>query len=431
VLLIGVAACLICAAPSSDAASGAPSVDIVKVQGIIDSSLAGYVRGTIADAEKVHSTVILQIESGGGYGTQAQELAREVRAASVPVVTWAGPPGAQVQGSALFLFYSAGLTAMAPGSGLGPARPFDLAVRADHEQPQEVRVNARALTALAAGTGASPGGIARLVAGDELAAQPALDAGAVSLVAVDIPTLLRDLDGKTVQVQGRSVTLETLNRPDRPVDIRFHEIGLVARTLHAVSTPVAVYVLLVLGLWGLAFEVTQPGLGLAGIGGGVFLAFAIYGLTVIPVHWIGIVLIVAGMAMQGLDVILRRFGVLTLGGTAVFAVGSAWAWWAVAPNIDVPWWLITLLTVSGFLLFGFGFTVALRARERVRTAQVGLVGLVGEVRSDLNPEGGVEVKGALWRARSGNGAIPKGTRVRVRGIDGLILRVEPEPESDE
>jgi membrane-bound serine protease (ClpP class) len=137
------------------------------------------------------------------------------------------------------------------------------------------------------------------------------------------------------------------------------------------------------------------------------------------------------MAMQGLDVILRRFGVLTFAGTAVFAVGSAWAWWAVAPNIDVPWWLITLLTVSGFLLFGFGFTVALRARERVRTAQVGLVGLVGEVRSDLNPEGGVEVKGALWRARSGNGAIPKGTRVRVRGIDGLILRVEPEPESDE
>jgi membrane-bound serine protease (ClpP class) len=270
-----------------------------------------------------------------------------------------------------------------------------------------------------------------MVAGEELAAQPALNAGAVSLVAPDIPTLLRDLDGKTVQVQGRSVTLATLNRPDRPVDVRFHEIGLVARTLHAVSTPVAVYVLLVLGLWGLAFELTQPGLGLAGIGGGVFLAFAIYGLTVIPVHWIGIVLILAGMAMQGLDVILRRFGVLTFAGTAVFAVGSAWAWWAVAPNIDVPWWLITLLTVSGFLLFGFGFTVALRARERVRTAQVGLVGLVGEVRSDLNPEGGVEVKGALWRARSGNGAIPRGTRVRVRGIDGLILRVDPEPESDE
>jgi membrane-bound serine protease (ClpP class) len=427
-VLVGVG-WLIAAVPPSRAAAVGASVDIVKVQGIIDASVAGYVRGTIADAEQARSTVILQVDSGGAYGNQAQELASVIRGASVPVVTWAGPPGERVQGASLFLFYSAGLTAMSPGSGLGPARPFDLAVRADHEQPAQVRADARALTALAAGAGASPGGVARLVAGQELAAQPALSAGAVSMVAVDIPTLLRDLDGKTVDVRGSTVTLATLNRPDRPVDVRFHEIGLVARTLHAVSTPVAVYVLLVLGLWGLAFELTQPGLGLAGIGGAVFLAFAIYGLTVIPVHWIGIGLIVAGMAMQGLDVILRRLGVLTFAGTAVFAVGSAWAWWGVAPNIDVPWWLITLLTISGFLLFGFGFTVALRARERVRTAQVGLVGLVGEVRSDLNPEGGVEVKGALWRARSNNGAIPKGTRVRVRGIDGLILRVEP--ESDE
>jgi membrane-bound serine protease (ClpP class) len=176
---------------------------------------------------------------------------------------------------------------------------------------------------------------------------------------------------------------------------------------------------------------TQPGLGLAGIGGAVFVAFAAYGLTVIPVHWLGIALLLIGMGLQGLDVVLKRLGVLTISGTILFAAGSVWAWWGVAPNIDVPWWLIALLTVSGFLLFGFGFTVALKARERVRTAQVGLVGLVGEARSDLNPEGGVEVKGALWRARSGNGSIPRGTKVRVRGIDGLILRVEPEPGSDE
>src|SRR5205814_931997 len=110
-------ACLIGAAPSSDAASSAPSVDVVKVQGIIDPSLAGYVRGTIADAETAGSTVILQVDSGGAYGSRAQELAREVRDASVPVVTWGGPPGAQVQGASLFLFYSAHLTAMSPGAG--------------------------------------------------------------------------------------------------------------------------------------------------------------------------------------------------------------------------------------------------------------------------------------------------------------------------
>jgi membrane-bound serine protease (ClpP class) len=430
-LLVAAGVAILAAAPTTASAAGSASVDVVKVQGIIDPSLAGYVRGTIEQAERTHSTVILQIDSGGAYGAQGRELGRFVRGATVPVIAWAGAAGARVQGAALFLYYGTSLVTMAPGAGLGPATPFDLSVRADGESPAEVRANGSALVALALGSGAKPSGVGRLVNGEELAAAPALASGATLLLAPDVPTLLQQLDGRVVRVDGQSVTLATLNRPGRPVQVRFHEIGLLARTLHAMSTPVAVYVLLVLGLWGVAFELTQPGLGLAGIGGGVFLVFALYGLAVIPVHWLGIALLLIGMGMQGLDVLIKRLGVLTYVGTALFAAGSAWAWWGVAPNIDVPWWLIALFTISGFLLFGFGFTVALQARERVRSAQVGLVGLVGEARSDINPEGGVEVKGALWRARSGNGSIPRGTKVRVRGIDGLILRVEPEPESDE
>lgn len=414
-------------AGAAAASSTAPSVDIVKVQGTIDPALAGYVRDTIADAERVHSTVILQIDSGGSYGTQAQELARFVRHATVPVVAWAGPAGAQVQGGALFLFYASSLATMAPGAGVGPARPFDLAVRASREDSASVRRNGLALVALAPGAGATSTGVAKLVAGAEFAAGPAKAAGAVAMVAPDIPTMLEQLDGRTVQTSAGPVTLATLDKPSRPVFVRFHEIGPWARLLHAVSTPVAVYVLLVLGVWGLAFELTQPGFGLAGIGGTLFVVLAAYGLTVVPVHWLGVVLLLAGIGLQGLDVILGKLGWLTAAGTAAFAAGSAWAWWGVAPNAGVPLWVIVLMTVAGFLLFGFGFTVALRARERVRSAQIGLVGLVGEVRSDLNPEGGVEVKGALWRARSNNGQIPRGTRVRVRGVDGLILRVEPEP----
>ena len=162
--------------------------------------------------------------------------------------------------------------------------------------------------------------------------------------------------------------------------------------------------------------------------GGVFLALAGYGLAVIPVDWVGVGLLGAGMGLQGLDVVLRRLGFLTLLGTAGFAAGTVFAWRGVAPAADLPGWLIVVATLAGVLFFGFGLTVALRAKERARTAQVGLVGLVGEVRSDLNPEGGVYVKGTIWRARSMDGPIPKGTRVRVKGIDGLILKVEPEDE---
>jgi membrane-bound serine protease (ClpP class) len=189
-----------------------------------------------------------------------------------------------------------------------------------------------------------------------------------------------------------------------------------------------VYVLLVLGSWALAFELTQPGFGMAGIGGVVALGLAAYGLTVIPVGWLGFGLVLAGIGLQGLDVVVRRLAWFTAAGTVAFAAGSTLAWWGVSPVIDLSWWLIALFTVAGALLFAFGMTVALQARERVRNQQVGLVGLTGEARGDLDPEGAVVVKGAVWRARSSNGAIAKGAKVRVRGIDGLILRVEEEPD---
>ena len=247
------------------------------------------------------------------------------------------------------------------------------------------------------------------------------------MAAPNVPDLIAQLDGRTVRTAQGPVVLATSGKPT-PATIRFHEPGPLTRVVHAAATPTAVYVLLVLGLWGIAFELTQPGIGAAGVAGVLAVAFAAYELTVVPVAWLGLGLIVGGMALQGLDVVIRRVALLTATGTAAFVAGSILAWRGVAPAIDLAWWLVALLTAGGVLLFGFGLTVALRSRERVRSAQMGLVGLVGEVRSDLDPEGGVYVKGALWRARSMDGPIPKGTRVRVRGIDGLILRVQEEPD---
>jgi membrane-bound serine protease (ClpP class) len=416
--------------PSHAAAAGAsgPSVDVVKVGGILDPAESAYIRGTIEGAEVAGSTVILQIDSLGSFGRQAQDLAALIRSVSVPVVAWVGPTGARAQSGALYLVYASGLTAMAPGAGLGPGRPFDLSRPASKEEGAEVAGNTVAIATLAPGAGASRlGALAAIRAA--LAAGPALRAHAVSLVGPDIPTLLRSLDGRTVRVgTGGTVRLVTLSSPGRQVAIRFHEIGPVRRTLHAVGTPVAAYVLLVLGLWGVLFEFTQPGIGLAGIAGVVSLALAGYGLWVVPFHWWGLALLVAGVGFQAWDVVIRRLAWLTAVGTALFFAGSVGMWWQLAPAIRVPLWLPILFTAAGLALFGFGFTVAIQARERIRSQQVGLVGLTGEVRSDLDPEGGVVVKGAVWRARSMNGPIAKGTKVRVRGIDGLVLTVEPEPD---
>lgn len=429
--VIGLIACAgsVAVLPRAIGQASTPVVEVVEVQGVIDGSVAGYLRESLQSAERSGATLILQVDSSyGSYGDQALRLATEIREARVPVIAWVGPSGARAAGGTLFLIFSSSLVAMAPGAGLGPARPFDLGTSATGEDPGRVTRESAELEALAVADGLQPAATGRLISGPALPAGPALESGAVAVVAADLRSLLVKLDGRTVRTAAGPRVLATRSAAGRPVAVRFHEIGPVRRLLHAVSTPTAVYVLLVLGLWAIAFELTQPGFGVAGIAGGISLALAGFGLTVVPVRGAGVALILGGTALQGLDVVIRRVAALTAIGSLAFLAGSLLAWWGVAPAVDLSLWVVALFTLAGTLLFGFGMTVALRARERVRSAQVGLVGLVGEVRSDLDPEGGVYVKGSLWRARTMDGPIPKGTRVRIKGVDGLILRVEREPE---
>jgi membrane-bound serine protease (ClpP class) len=264
-------------------------------------------------------------------------------------------------------------------------------------------------------------------------AQTALDRHLVEVAAPTVTQLLDRLDGRTVDTGDGPVILHThvATEPGQPtVAIRFTSPGPIDRVLHAAASPAAIYVLVVLGLAALAFELTQPGFGFAGFSGLALLGLGVYGLTAVPLSSFGLALLGLGVVALELDVLLRRLGVLTALGAAAFAVGSWLAFRDVAPAIAISPWLIGGFTVASVLYYGFALTVAVRSRERITSTQRGLVGLVGEARGELHPEGPVYVKGTLWRGRSNNGPIPAGTRIRVRGVDGLILRVEPDPGPD-
>jgi membrane-bound serine protease (ClpP class) len=157
-----------------------------------------------------------------------------------------------------------------------------------------------------------------------------------------------------------------------------------------------------------------------------------YALAVLPVNVAGLLLVLLGLAFFTIDVFAAGLGVWTVGGTLALLAGSILLFGGVAPAIDVSPWAIGIVVVGSVLFFGFAMTVALRARKRVSvTGSEGMIGLSGEARSDLSPEGQAWVKGALWRARALNGPIPKGTRVRVHRIDGLLLIVQAEETKEE
>ena len=410
--------------PANGSAQDRPSVLVAKVDGSIDRTLVSYLEGAIEDAEDAGSTLVVQLDSAGTLDQDAVGLAERIHDATVPVVVWAGPSPAKAQGAGLLFMYAASLGAVAPGAGVGPLEPLDLA-------GGEPAISTPEVQALAEGWVRERGRPTPPAFPDRpVPAAAAIEGNIASVAAPSITELLDELDGDTVGTADGDVTLHTriaTTSSEQPVEVRFVDLGPLERVLHAAASPTWIYVLLVLGLAALAFEATQPGFGFAGFAGVGMLALAIYGLTVVPFSWFGLGLLLAGIGLLTLDVRIRRLGLLTLLGTAGFVAGSLLLFGGVADAIDVSPWLIWSFAVAAFLYWGFGLTVAVQSRERLTSTQRGLVGLVGEARGELKPDGPVYVKGTLWRGRSADGPIPAGTKVRVRGVDGLILRVEPEP----
>jgi membrane-bound serine protease (ClpP class) len=402
---------------------------VVKVDGSIDRTVAGYLTDSVAEGERTGAAIVIQLDSAGTLDQPAVDLAERLFRSRVPVIVWVGPAPAKAQGAALLFMYASSLAAVAPGVGIGPLQPVDLVDATNATLPNDA-----ALERMASGWAETRGRPMPAFPSSVVPAQEALDGNVAQEVATSLPDLLSTIDGSTVQTAGGPVTLHTKiaqSTTQQPVEVRFTELGPLDRVLHAVASPAAIYLLLVLGLAALAFELTQAGFGFAGFAGLGMLTLAVYGLTVVPAAWPGIGLLVAGVALLCADVLLHRLGFLTAAGLVAFLVGSFLSFRGVAPAIGISPWLIGLLTAGSVLYYGFALTVAQRSRERIASTQQGLVGLLGETRGELKPEGPVYVKGTLWRGRSNDGPIPPGTRVRVRGVDGLVLRVEPDPGAGE
>jgi membrane-bound serine protease (ClpP class) len=401
------------------------TVQVIKVSGALDQPNVGYLVDALDAASRTGQTVVLQLDTAGTLDEDAVALAQRVADSTVPVVTWVGPAPARASGAGLLLMYASGLAAVSPGSQTGPLYPLDLAYPG-RSVPD--------LRATIAGWVRGAGKTTDLAWRDRpLTAAEARHRGIAQVAAGSIPSLLAEIDGRTVATtqgpQTLHTALATSARDPNRVVWSFDDLGPVRRVLHAMASPSAIYLLLALGLAALAFEMLQPGFGFAGFSGIGMLALAAYGLWVVPFSWLGLAVMLLGVVLLATDVRIRRLGPLTLGGLVLFVVGSGLIFRGVSSEIDLSPWLIGFLTVGSVLYYGFALTVALQSRDRIASTQRGLVGLVGEARGDLTPEGPVFVKGALWRGRAAGGAIARGRRVRVRGIDGLILRVEEEPSS--
>ncbi|MGH2723633.1 MAG: NfeD family protein [Actinomycetota bacterium] len=420
------AAALVVWFPAAAAAQGERVVEVVDLEGVIDPTTAGYLEGQIRDAnENGSEAVVIQLDTPGGLSVSMDDMVRDIVRSRVPVVVWVGPPGARAGSAGVFLVYASHVAAMAPATNIGAAHPVDLG-----GGPVEEKAVNDAVARLESLAELRDRDVefaeAAVRESESITDREARERGVVELVAGSIPDLLELLDGRTVETAAGPVTMATVGEE---VSVRFHEPGLLTRILHAVTDPQVAYLLLVLGFWAIVFEISQPGLGIAGMAGAVALILAFYALAVLPVNIAGLLLVILGLVLFVIDVYVEGLGVFTVGGALALAAGSFLLFAGVDPEIGVSPWLISGVVAASVLFFGFAMTLALRARLRqATTGQEGLIGLVGESRADLAPEGQVWVKGAMWKARALNGRISRGRKVRVRRVDGLLLLVQEERE---
>jgi membrane-bound serine protease (ClpP class) len=429
----------------SDAAVGASRrAVVIGLDGSIGPGTAGYVLRSLRESQQEDvAVVVLRLDTPGGLDSAMRAIIRAMLASPVPVLAYVAPSGARAASAGTYILYAAALAAMAPGTNLGAAAPVSLLGPPPPPGPGTAPPNDRAKINHDA-PGPSPDTLLTKVTNDaaayirglavlhgrnadwaekavreavSLPYDAALDQHVIDLVANDVPDLLTQADGRTVLVQGKSMRLATLK-------LEIVEIGPSWRDqlLALLSDPSIVYVLLLVGMFGITFELSHPGVFAPGVIGVICLLVGGYAVNLLSIDYAGLALMLLGLGLMAAEAFVPSFGAFVLGGATAFAIGSLMMF--ETSGARLPLSVIAGATLISSTLFAGVLTLLLRARRGlVVTGATTFSGLTGRVVFWNATEGEVIVQGVRWRARADRPLEP-GQAVLVVGRHGLTLLVE-------
>ena len=417
------------------------------MSGAIGPATVDYIaRGLEQAKDRNAALVVLRLDTPGGLDSAMRKIIQDILASPIPVATFVAPSGARAASAGTYILLASHVAAMAPATTLGAATPVRIGGMPDPgAQPprDEQKINKKGVKAPPAKPGmdekvlqdaiAYIRGLALLrgrnvgwaeKAVREAASLPADEAvkqNVADLLAADLPELLTKLDGRKINMAGRAITLQT-----RGLTVQTYEPDWRNRLLAVIADPNIAYILMLLGIYGLFFELWNPGYVVPGVVGGICLLLALYAFQVLPISYAGLGLMLLGAALMVAEAFAPGFGVLGLGGLAAFVIGSIILFDAEGAGFGVAWPVIAATAaVSATFFFGVVY-LALRARRRaVVSGAEELIGSRGEALEDFAQGiGRVRVHSEEWQARAAS-PIQRGARVTVTGRDGLVLVVEP------
>jgi membrane-bound serine protease (ClpP class) len=401
----------------------APSsqVMVITVQGVINPVTSEFIEKSIQKANKqAVEVLIIELDTPGGLDSSMRQIVKAINSSGVPVVVYVSPSGARAASAGVFITMAAHIAAMAPGTNIGAAHPVGIGGKMDKTMVEKATNDAVAyIKAIAESRGRNSEWAEKAVRKSVSAsATEALKLKVVDLVCKNIDELLEKIDGREVITSSGKKRLHT----EEALLVR-EKMGTRLKILKVISDPNVAYILMLLGFYGLFFELTNPGAIFPGVVGAICLILAFYSFQTLPVNYAGLLLIILAIIMFILEVKVTSHGALTIGGIISMIIGSLMLFETPGPFLRLSIYLILPAALITAVFFSVTLGLAVKAwKRRPVTGVEGLIGLEGIAHTDIHNEGIALLRGEYWQAFSDE-PIKKGEKIKVESVKGLKIKV--------
>ena len=397
----------------------------IEVDAIINPATAKFIADSIDEAtQQGAQCLIIQLDTPGGMLESTRVIIKKMLSSTIPIIVYVAPGGARAASAGVFITMAANIAVMAPGTHIGAAHPVTMGGGEGKENKTMTEKIVNDTVAFVKNIAKTRGrnvdwAEKAVVKSVSITEDEAVKLNVVDFISPDLQSLLAKLDGRVVKLDGVTRTLQTKGVQPKPIEMSWRD-----RLLDIISNPTIAYILLMLGIYGIFFELQSPGAILPGVVGGIFLILAFYALQMLPVNYAGLALILFAIVLFIAEVKVMSHGLLAAGGVISLFLGSIMLFQSPVDYMRVSLSVIIPAVMVSAAFFIFAVTRAIHARlKKPTTGMEGLVGEAGTAATSISPEGKVSVHGEFWNATSDQN-IENGEKVQVIGVDHLKLKVK-------